>query len=105
MKAPNSLQKLADSAPAWIEVIRFNAHGQSLKGYAIVDADGNELLECEPIHYSNGDRWKVINRHQNETRDLPAIYYYKSLAGIHKKQTIKPGINGHNTPEEETEEF
>lgn len=62
MNIPKSIQRLADIHGCRVEVLRFKAHGQSQKGYAIVDNDNNELLEVEPVRYSNGDRWLVRNK-------------------------------------------
>lgn len=66
--------------------------GPTKKGFAIVDADSNELLEIEPVFYSNGDRWKIVNR----TDERPGILYAKSLKGIDKKVgTLRPGWTGY----------
>lgn len=91
MKIPTSIQRLADSIGAFVEPLNFKAHGKSMHGWAIVDADSNELLECEPVYYSNGDRWKIDNRSDKST----GLKYVKSLQGIDRKVNIKAGYTGY----------
>lgn len=91
MKTPISLQRLADSIGAHIEPLNFKAHGRAMRGWAIVDSDNNELLECEPVYYSNGDRWKI----DNKSDKLTGLKYVKTLRGLDRKINIKPGYTGY----------
>lgn len=86
MSTPKSLQQFAAKIGAFVEPLNFRMHGKSLRGWAIVDADNNELAEIEPVYYSNGDRWKV------STHGQTALRYLKSLRGI--DLPIKPGYTG-----------
>lgn len=92
MKTIKSLEALADSVGGFVERIKFKAHGQFQYGYAIVDADNNELLEAEPVHYSNGDRWKIHNRTTPGRIDM---FYAKSLRSLENETTLKAGYTGY----------
>jgi hypothetical protein len=76
-----------------IELLRFRDQvGKYHLGFAIVDKDNNELLEIEPVHYSNGDRWKLNNRCEGGR-----IAYAKTMRGAHRlvlSQPFKPGLTG-----------
>lgn len=91
MRASKSLQMLAGSINCFIELVKFTGNGQTKIGFVIVDADNNELLELEPVNYSNGDKWKAINK----TVETNRLTYYKSLKGIDKAITLKPGYTGY----------
>lgn len=91
MKTSKSLQSLADSINCFIELVKFTGNGQTKIGFVIVDSDNNELLELEPVNYSNGDKWKAINK----TVETHRLTYHKSLKGIHKAITLKPGYTGY----------
>lgn len=86
MRTPKTLQAIADTAKAFVEPLKFD---RIKRGWAIVDSDNNELMEIAPVHYSNGDRWKVIDR----TDSRPSLKYYKSIRQI--KAALKPGWTGY----------
>lgn len=86
MRTPKSLQLLADKFNLFIEVLIFHANGQSSKGFALVDSDSNEIVEIEPVWYSNGDRWKINVRGQS------GLIYVKSLRNL--KLELKAGHTG-----------
>lgn len=86
MKVSKSLEQFANDAGCFIERLIFDKINP---GFCIVDADNNELMEIAPVHYSNGDRWKVINRVTKE------MTYLKSLRAINKAGTIKRGYTGY----------
>lgn len=89
MKAPKSLIELAATVDGSIHSINYRAHGQVSKGWVIVDKDRNELLEVEPVYYSNGDRWIVRNKTFNRH------FYVKSLRYLHTKCQIQAGYTGY----------
>lgn len=89
MKTPKSLLTLAVNVSGSVESINYHTHGQVNKGFAIIDSDNNELLECEPVYYSNGDRWLIRNK-----CTIPSqLFYVKSLRGL--KTEIKAGRTGY----------
>ena len=86
-----TLQVLAAQVGGSVVNLRFRSNGKFQKGYAIIDADKNELLTCEPCYYSNGDRWLVHNRCEG---GLKGVYYVSDLRKL-KTQQIKPGFTGY----------
>jgi hypothetical protein len=89
MRIPKSLLSLAAKVNGTVELLRYHAHGQVNNGFAIVDADSNELLEIEPVYYSNGDRWLIRNK-----CTIPSnSFYRKSLRGF--TTDIKAGRTGY----------
>lgn len=57
MKTPKVLLNLCKDG-MFVEALTFD---HTKRGWAIVDADMNELAVFEPCYYSNGDRWLVRN--------------------------------------------
>lgn len=88
MKTPKSLQSLADAIGAHIEPLNFNMHGKSFRGWAIVDSDNNELLECEPLNRNVPEKWILRNR----CTDI--IHYVKSIREV-KNLAIKTKWTGY----------
>lgn len=76
--------------------IKYRAHGGSSTGFVITDADKNELIEVEPVHYSNGDRWMVKDKqtYPNEWPTHRGLYYLKKLKGFAKNIQLKAGHTG-----------
>jgi hypothetical protein len=88
MKTPKSLLQLAEPFGGTVEILTFRDGRNDTyhTGFAVVDKDGNELLTCEPVWYSNGDRWHVHNKCSRR------LTYVKTLRGL--KADIKPGNTG-----------
>lgn len=83
MTAPKTLKKMADNVGGIVVNLSFG----SRKGYCIIDSERNELLTCEPVNYSNGDRWLISNKCNQ------SYSYCKSIRNVHN-QSIKPGYTG-----------
>lgn len=99
MKTPISLQRLADSIGAHIEPLNFKAHGRAMRGWAIVDSDNNELLECEPINRNTPERWILRNRCTDVLHYVGSIREVKNLAVKakwtgYKFRSLTTGSNG-----------
>lgn len=94
------LRKLENSG-LFLENIRFHSNGQTAKGYAIIDADNNEVGTLEPVNVSRyeGRRnyvttvtrvkcWKVTNRHAHTVR------YYRDSRVIAAFEIFISGFTG-----------
>lgn len=89
-KTPKSIERLAATvAGSTIQELSFRMHGRFAHGWAIVDKDQNELIECEPLYYSNGDKWLIKNKCFNRH------FYVKSLRGLDTKCQIQAGHTGY----------
>lgn len=88
MKTPKSLLALAEPFGGTVEIITFRDGRDDTyhTGFAVVDQSNNELLVCEPCHYSNGDRWLIKNRCEG------TLTYAKTMRGL--KASIKPKHTG-----------
>jgi hypothetical protein len=89
MKTPKSLLQLADQVGGTVEPLTYRhaGNGSYSRGFAVVDSDNNELLECEPVHISTGRRWLVKNKCDSSHK------YVSSLRGLTAE--IKPGHTGY----------
>lgn len=82
MRTPKILEKFAQIHGMFIEHLVFD---KTNKGFVIVDADNNEILEIAPVYYSNGDRWKL------NARGETGLLYLKSLRQLFRDG--KPVLN------------
>lgn len=83
-----TLEKLAESIGGKVIKLTFKLMGKKFRGYCIIDKDFNEIVIFEPVNYSNGYRWLVINKCSNE-----GVQYFKRLSEA-KGLTIKAGYTG-----------
>lgn len=78
MRTPKSLLALAEPFGGTVEILTFRdgRNDSYHTGFAVVDQEGNELLTCEPVSYSNCDRWSVHNKCTQR------LTYAKTMRGL-----------------------
>ncbi len=82
---PKSIAKICEILNASYSMIRYRhaAAGvyDSRKGYSFVsNVTGFEILEVQPVHYSNGDKWLITGE-----ATISTTMYAKNTADIAKR--------------------
>lgn len=90
MKIPKCLQRLADEKQLRVEPVRYNAHGRTWHGFALVDREDNELAEIEPYSRPKSAiydaiAWKITRYYAENSR---IVYARTIITGVKQLSDI-----------------
>lgn len=81
-KPSKQLEKIAKAMNLKVVKIWYKFQGiQKTNGWDLQDIFGKIYISFEPVNYSNGDKWFIINRNHLDTNKT----YYKSVSQIAKE--------------------